>query len=231
MLYEEEVEALIEPFIVEEDQKLSIDDCVDEDNKDTLIVLEKIDHYGSRLLPIAEQLEAYTRKSFSVVAASNGTRAQALEPGIIEIDYATLNKTLEELAFFFSHEWGHHDLGHLRNQHTTQRMKISETEAEHSADFYAGIFLGYHGYDLKKLLKVKLRMPDGHSCHGTRIERAKIITRGFVLGKEMFEGNLELGFVPAYEAYVKSTGHSPWHIKGKTAYSTEVLSKLRNVSK
>lgn len=231
MRYEEEVEALIEPLIVPEHQRLSIDECVDEDNKDTAIVLEKLDHYGKRVLPIAEKLESYTLKSFSLIAGSNGTRAQAREPGIIELDFATLNKSEEELAFTVSHEWGHHDLGHLRNKHVTQRMDISEEEAEHSADFYAGIFLGYHGYDLKKLLKVKLRMPDGDSCHGSRIDRAKIITRGFVLGTEMLKGNLELGFVPAYKAYIGSTGRSPWHVEHKTAYSEAVLSRLRNVSK
>lgn len=230
-MYDERVAEIINTLTVTDSQRLSNNECMAQDNRDTAIVKAKLDHYAQRLIPIAHQLEAYASKSFLLTSGQNGVRALAKEPGIIELDYATLNKSNEELAFTLAHEWGHHALGHLRNKHVKKRMKITDEEAEHSADFYAGLFLGYHDYDLKKLLEPKLHMPDGNSCHGTRIERAQIIARGFVLGQEMQQGNVALGFVPAYEAYVKNTGHSPWHVEGKSAYSEAELSKLRNESK
>lgn len=230
-MYDEKAAALVAPWITANDQKMSAKECILEDNTDTALVKAKLDHYAKRLLPIVRQLEAYARKTFTLTAGANGVRALSKEPGIIELDYATLNKSEEELAFTLAHEWGHHDLGHLLNKHVDTRMRITHSEAEHSADFYAGIFLGYHQYDLKKLLESKLRMPDGDTCHGSRIERAEIIASGFILGQEMLEGTIGLGFVPAYEAYVKNTGHSPWRIDGQSAYSDETLSKLRNVSK
>lgn len=230
-MFDEMVSAILAPLIVANNERRSVDEYVDEDETDSAIVRQKLDEYTKRYKPIISQLESYTRKSFEVLPANNGVRAEAKEPGIIELDYATLNKSEEELAFTLAHEWGHHDLGHLRNAHVTERMKIKRNEAEHSADFYAGIFMGYHNYDLKKLLEAKLRLPDGHTCHGSRVERAEIIARGFVLGKEMSQGNIGLGFVPGYEAYMRKTGRSPWRVEGNTAYSGAVLSKLRNESK
>jgi hypothetical protein len=230
-MFEVEVQELLAPLIIPADQRLSEESCEDEDNKAADLVKAKLDYYAQRLVPIARQLEAFTGKSFQRTYARNKARAIAKEPGIIEFDYATLNMSEEEIAYTYAHEYGHHDLGHLYNEYTSERMNITNDEAEHSADFWAGIFLGFHDYDFQKFLESKLKMPDRNTKHGSRIERAKIITKGYLFGKEMSKGTMELGFAPAYEAYRRSTGRSPWHHEGPSAYSPAALSRLRNVSK
>lgn len=228
----ESAHAIVQPLVVPHTQRKTLHECATQDEQDATLVKNKLDYYAQRLVPIVQQLETFTGKKFEITYARNYKQGGAKDGGIIEIDYPTLNKSQEELVCTIAHEWFHHDLGHLHNKYTNKPMAISITEAEHSADFCAGIFLGYHRYNLQKTLKPKLHMPEIGHTHGTRVDRARIITKGYLIGQEMLAGRVPVGFAPAYEFYKKQhKGQSPWQIKGPSAYSEAVLSKLRNPSR
>lgn len=206
-----DVQDYVAKLVVPEHERLSMSDVADQDKEDAKKVVANLNQFSGRVTPIVEQLKVFSKKDFPVEFERNYRRGLAKMGGAISIDYATLNKPLSELALTLAHEWGHQSLGHLRNDHFPCPSDISEQQAEHEADYFGGLFLGFYGYDLEEVLKSKLSLPEGDSKHGTRYERACIITQGYCDGQLMKSGQLQTGFWPGFEAYRAQFGMAPWN--------------------
>lgn len=186
-------------LVVDDTQRLSFGQAATLDDEDARHVENNIDDFKKRLIPIVKQLRTFSGKNFPIQFERNYRRGLAKPGGVISIDFATLKKPISELALTVAHEWGHQSMGHLTNNYCAHAAGIPIPEAERQADYYGGIFLGVHGYDIDEVLKIKLSMPETDPIHGTRFERACVIMQGFVHGKEMLGGKAHTPQWPGFE--------------------------------
>lgn len=187
-------------FVVPDDERMSMAEIEQQDRADARTVLAKLDEYKKRIVPVVKHLKEFTGQSFFIEFERNHQRGIAKPGGIVALDYALLNKSEGEIALTLAHEWGHHTLGHVRNKYSPIPIQIDRTQAEHDADYFGGIFLGYFGYSLENLLPRKMCMPEGQDMHGTRFERACIIADGYERGQKMRAQGLSRW--PGYQAFV-----------------------------
>ena len=133
---------------------------------------------------IYKQLVAYTRMDYPIIFGQIFNWGQAHNGGLIIIDYSTIQKDKNILAFVFAHEWGHQALGHQANIYhpsgSTWRYRSSPTESEDEADVYAGKFLANYGYNLNIVYNYLYSLPetDDHT-HSSGKDRAELVKSGY----------------------------------------------------
>jgi hypothetical protein len=221
MNYSDQVVKLVADLAVPEKQRLSFAALAKQDEKDARLVEANIQAYLPRVKPIVDQLRKFSGKNFPIEFERHYRRGLAKAGGLISIDFATLNKPICELALTLAHEWGHQSLGHLMNEYCAHGSSISEPEAEHEADYYAGLFLGMHGYNIEELIKLRLAMPEIDPAHGSRFERACIIAQGYHDGKQMQSVNPQSKPLPGFEAFRSHCTEAPWHQESLIIKKTE----------
>jgi hypothetical protein len=133
---------------------------------------------------IYKQLVSYSGMDYPIVFGQTFNWGQAHNGGLIIIDYSSINKNKNILAFVFAHEWGHQALGHQANIYhpsgSAWKYRSSSTQSEDEADIYSGKFLGTYGYDINIVYNYLYSLPvtDDHT-HSTGKERAELVKRGY----------------------------------------------------
>jgi hypothetical protein len=221
MNYSDQVVKLVADLVVPEKQRLSFAALAKQDEADARLVEANIQDYLHRVKPIVDQLRKFSGKNFPIEFERHYRRGLAKAGGVISIDFATLNKPLSELALTLAHEWGHQSLGHLMNAYCSHGSSISEPEAEHEADYYAGLFLGMHAYDVQELIKIRLSMPEIDPAHGSRFERACIVAQGYHDGVHMHRATLQANPLPGFSAFRSHYSEAPWHQSPETPKKEE----------
>ena len=130
------------------------------------------------------KLVEYSGMNFPVVFNQTFHWGEAHYGGLIILDYSTIHKKKDILAFVFAHEWAHQALGHQPNLYkpngSTWRVKTSSTQYEDEADYYAGQFLAKYEYDVNKVASYLSSLPEfGGTQHSSGKQRAKTVLRGF----------------------------------------------------
>lgn len=221
----DQVQQYVADLVVPESLQLTQSQIAEQDEKDALLVIQNLETHQERLSPIVEQLRKFTEKNFIIEFERHYRRGLAKPNGSISIDFATLGKSEGELALTVAHEWGHLCLGHLTST-------IKEHDAECQADYWAGIFLGYFGYGLDEVIKIKLSMPQVDTEHGTQFHRACLIAQGYREGQHMRLENLHAGVWPGLEVFRSQFHVAPWHINGvKKPQFVNQDNKARKLSK
>ena len=135
--------------------------------------------------PIYNQLCQYSGKTFRVVFGQTFHWGEAHPGGAIILDISTLNKDNNILAFVFAHEWAHQALGHQPNIYNpsgnTWKMRITPTQDEDEADFYAGKFMAQYGYNLDIVVSYLKNLPTSPAgdTHSSGVQRGKTVTAGY----------------------------------------------------
>lgn len=203
----DQVRQYVAGLVVPQTQRLTLKQVANQDERDARMVLARLDRYQESIYLMVEQLRKFTGKDFPIEFERHYRRGLADPNGTIIIDYATLRKPLSEMALTLAHEWAHQSLGHLTSSKT-------EWEMESEADYWAGIFLGYFGYNLEEVIKIKLRMPEMDQEYVSQHERACLIAQGHVDGQQMRMGNLHPSIWPGFEAFRSQFHVAPWHVAG-----------------
>lgn len=132
---------------------------------------------------IYNQLKNYTGMDYPVLFVQTFNWGQAHNGGLIFIDYSSLNKNVNILAFVLAHEWGHEALGHEANIYHPNGSGwqcSSDKEKEDEADDYAGKFMAKYGYNLDVVYSYLRNLPDmGDDTHSTGPERAETIRSAY----------------------------------------------------
>lgn len=138
---------------------------------------------------VYQKLVKYTGMRFPVVFNQTFHWGEAHYGGLIILDYSTINKNRDILAFVFAHEWAHQALGHQPNLYKPNgslwKVKTSSTQYEDEADFYAGQFLSYYNYNINAVTNYLNALPDfDDKEHSSGKERAKTVLRGYNSSKQ-----------------------------------------------
>ncbi len=133
---------------------------------------------------IYNQLREYSGMEFPVIFNQTFRWGVAHHGGLIILDYSTINKNEDILAFVFAHEWGHQALGHQANLYnpygSTWKIRTSSTETEDEADFYAGKFLASYNYDVDVVYNYLSGLPEDDShTHSSGRVRANTVLKGY----------------------------------------------------
>lgn len=144
------------------------------------IMLNGWGRLNAKVNRVALKLAQHTNMTFPIVPAQTGSVGQAHAGGWIILDLSTATRRDEELAFWLAHEWGHEYLGHQPNYvHPNGRWRriTTPTADEDAADEFAGDFLCKAGYEVRPVLAMLRRLPDGGDTdtHSTGTERARIV--------------------------------------------------------
>ncbi|MCH2195402.1 hypothetical protein [Kordia sp.] len=151
------------------------------------------DAYGGQLMfannyqktsQLYNELARYSGMSFPVVFNQTFRWGEAHYGGLIILDYSTIHKNRNVLAFVFAHEWAHQALGHQPNLYRPNgnrwRVRISKTQDEDEADYYAGQFLAALGYDVETVVNYLNGIPNLHSTtHSSPQKRAQTVLNGY----------------------------------------------------
>jgi len=130
---------------------------------------------NARVQRVVRALEAWSGRTFPVLAAQTFCWGQAHAGGVILLDVSSAAQSSAVLAFRLAHEWGHQALGH----HAAQRARFSHTELEDEADVYAGRFLFAGGYDVEAVKRALGRLPAvAGDVHSGGVQRAALVQRG-----------------------------------------------------
>ncbi|MBB5636903.1 hypothetical protein HDE68_002816 [Pedobacter cryoconitis] len=162
---------------------------------------------------IYRQLVSYSNMDYYIVLGQTFNWGQAHNGGIIIIDYSSINKNANILAFMFAHEWGHQALGHQENIYhpsgSNFRFKTSATQYEDEADIYAGKFLASYGYDINIVCNYLNALPenDDHT-HSTGGERAALVREGYRYIKRSSGGEHSSSVRVACQHQAHPDGHS-----------------------
>jgi len=138
-----------------------------------------------RAYHIYQQLMGYSGMNYYVTFAQTFNAGQAHYGGLIILDYSTINKRQEILAFIFAHEWAHQALGHQANIYfpngsRAARMQAIPSANEDAADAYAGRFLSRYGYNLSVVTNFLKNLPDGDDhTHSSGADRADIVEAAY----------------------------------------------------
>ncbi len=162
---------------------------------------------------VYKQLKSYTGMDYPIIFHQTFSWGQAHHGGLIILDYSTINKNKNILAYVFAHEWAHQALGHQANIYnpygSTWRVRTSRTETEDEADVYAGKFLAAYGYDIDMVYNYLYNLPENNNKHDTHSpgrERAKLVLKGYKYGNKE-EERIE------YEYIITKCSH-PAHPRG-----------------
>ncbi|QHI38770.1 hypothetical protein IMCC3317_41700 [Kordia antarctica] len=161
--------------------------------KQQYFLQELNDAYGGQILfaknyhktsNVYYKLVEYSGMNFPVVFNQTFHWGEAHYGGLIILDYSTIHKKKDILAFVFAHEWAHQALGHQPNLYKPNgskwRVKTSSTQYEDEADYYAGQFLAKYEYDIKKVTNYLSSLPEFNDTqHSSGKKRAATVLRGF----------------------------------------------------
>ncbi|WP_298520009.1 hypothetical protein [uncultured Kordia sp.] len=151
------------------------------------------DAYGGQIMfannyykteTVYRKLAEYSGMNFPVVFNQTFHWGEAHYGGLIILDYSTIHKEKDVLAFVFAHEWGHQALGHQPNMYKPQgsqwRVRTSSTQYEDEADYYAGQFLAQYRYDVQAVVTYLRSLPNSSgNTHSSPQKRAQTVLRGF----------------------------------------------------
>jgi hypothetical protein len=134
---------------------------------------------------VYRRLVEYSGMNFPVVFNQTFHWGEAHYGGLIILDYSTINKNKDILAFMFAHEWAHQALGHQPNLYKPNgslwRVKTSSTQYEDEADFYAGQFLYQYNYNIDAVANYLKSLPDiGGEQHSSGKERANTVLNVYI---------------------------------------------------
>ncbi|MFK7750709.1 MAG: hypothetical protein AB8B65_20120 [Kordia sp.] len=151
------------------------------------------DAYGGQIMfannyqktaTVYRKLTEYSGMNFPVVFNQTFRWGEAHYGGLIILDYSTIHKEKNVLAFVFAHEWGHQAIGHQPNMYKPQgsqwRVKTTSTQYEDEADYYAGQFLAQYRYDVQAVVNYLRSLPNlPGNTHSSPQKRAQTVLRGF----------------------------------------------------
>ncbi len=176
-----------------------------------------------RLEMVAVQLEAFSDMSFPVEIYDTGVGGMALPGGQIQVDPWLFMFEDEALAWLVGHEWGHQALGHVTNQYYSVSIRgDTPTALEDDADFFAGQFLGFAGYDIDIAAEfVEAAADDSSAVHSSGVVRAATTRAGYA---DFLSGNEEV--MEELEEIVDEVEDTQSQVSG----STLVLDRLQTGS-
>lgn len=153
-------------------------------------------HNYHKTSDVYQKLAEYSGMNFPVVFNQTFHWGEAHYGGLIILDYSTINKNEDVLAFMFAHEWAHQALGHQPNLYKPNgsywRVKTSSTQYEDEADFYAGQFLRQYNYDVDAVVSYLRSLPDFEGKeHSSGKERANTVLKAYNGSSK----NLDTGFI------------------------------------
>lgn len=134
---------------------------------------------------IYKELSKFSGMHFPVVFNQTFRWGEAHYGGLIILDYSTINKNNDILAFVFAHEWGHQALGHQPNLYNPTgsywKVRTSVTQDEDEADFYAGKFIRKYNYNIKAIVKYLNSLPvfNNDTQHSSNSKRAQNVIDGY----------------------------------------------------
>ncbi len=134
---------------------------------------------------VYKELKRYSGMEYPIIFNQTFNWGQAHNGGLIILDYSTINKNRNILAFVFAHEWGHQALGHQSNVYnpygSTWKIRSSQTETEDEADVYSGKFLAKYNYDIDIVYNYLANLPinDNDHTHSSGKKRANLVLSGY----------------------------------------------------
>lgn len=133
---------------------------------------------------IYNELADFSKMKYPVIFNQTFQWGQAHYGGLIILDYSTINKDENILAFMFSHEWGHQALGHQPNLYNPNgsiwKIKTHSTQFEDEADYYAGQFIKKYNYDIDVIIGFLESLPNFNDhTHSSGLERARLVLDGY----------------------------------------------------
>lgn len=107
--------------------------------------LKTPEFYDLQLKEIIDELVAYSGRRYTVMVESPlPAPALAHAPNFIKISPAAVVLERSVVATIMGHEWGHHELGHVKRGHEDS----DPMKDEYEADAYSVSFLKYQGYEI-----------------------------------------------------------------------------------
>jgi hypothetical protein len=134
---------------------------------------------------IYNQLKSYSGMEYPIIFNQTFNWGQAHNGGLIILDYSTIHKNKNVLAFVFAHEWGHQALGHQSNIYnpygSSWKIRTSQTQTEDEADVYSGKFLAKYNYDINVVYNYLYNLPvnENDHTHSSGKQRAKLVLSGY----------------------------------------------------
>ncbi|MCA9311043.1 MAG: hypothetical protein KDA21_07545 [Phycisphaerales bacterium] len=130
---------------------------------------------------VALQLESFSDMSFPVEIHDTGVGGMALSGGQIQVDPWVFMFDDNVVAWLVGHEWGHQALGHVTNPYyAVAKRGTTPTQLEDEADFFAGQFLGFGGYDVDIAADfVQQAADESSSAHSSGAVRAATTRAGY----------------------------------------------------